>query len=190
MIRLRPCRVGLFDQVRTFERRRGVHRRHHGHAVDRDRLVIGRAGAAAAAVGARLRINQTNPKDCNSLISSSVFIGVGLVCSIERAPGRGRCGGRDGQRRHRRLRSVVEREREQFRPRVMADLVHHPLALDDQRHVEIGDEDAFAAGERRREMARLPARRSPSCSRRSAPCAASRRARCGRSALRSASRWR
>jgi hypothetical protein len=34
----------------------------------------------------------------------------------------------------------------------MADRVHHALALDDQRHVEIGDQDAFAGGERRNDV--------------------------------------
>ena len=34
----------------------------------------------------------------------------------------------------------------------MADRIHHPLALDDQRHVEIGDQDAFARGQRRHDV--------------------------------------
>ena len=37
----------------------------------------------------------------------------------------------------------------------MADRVHHALALDDQRHVEVGDQDAFAGGERRNDVLAL-----------------------------------
>ncbi len=41
---------------------------------------------------------------------------------------------------------------QQFRAGIMADRIHHPLTLDDQAHVEVGDEDAFALGERRHDM--------------------------------------
>ena len=46
---------------------------------------------------------------------------------------------------HRRGRPGVEVELQQVRPGVMADRVHHPLALGDQAHVEVGDEQALAA---------------------------------------------
>lgn len=35
---------------------------------------------------------------------------------------------------------------------IMADRIHHPLAFDDQAHVEIGDQDAFAFCQRRRDV--------------------------------------
>lgn len=41
---------------------------------------------------------------------------------------------------------------QQFRPGIVADRIHHPLALDDQAHVEIGDQDAFAFGQWRNDM--------------------------------------
>ncbi len=56
-----PERVGLFHHIRALERRRGVHRHHDGDAVDGDRLVVGRAGAAAAALVPDLGINEPNP---------------------------------------------------------------------------------------------------------------------------------
>ena len=34
----------------------------------------------------------------------------------------------------------------------MADAIHHSLALDDQAHVEVSDENAFALGERGHDM--------------------------------------
>jgi hypothetical protein len=37
----------------------------------------------------------------------------------------------------------------------MADGIHHPLALDDQGKIEVGDENAFAFGQRRDEGATL-----------------------------------
>lgn len=43
-------------------------------------------------------------------------------------------------------------EVEEFGPGVVADRVHHALALQHERHVEIGDEDALAGGERRGEQ--------------------------------------
>ncbi len=49
-------------------------------------------------------------------------------------------------------RAVVPQQRQQLRPRVVADRIHHPLALDDQRHVEIGDKDALARGQRRHDV--------------------------------------
>src|ERR1700710_671582 len=79
------------------------------------------------------------------LVEGTNFTGV-MVC-IRVAPGGGLAG--SGQRR---LRRVAQHEAEQFGPRVMADAVHHPLALDDQRHVEIGDHQAFAFAARRRQM--------------------------------------
>ncbi len=38
-------------------------------------------------------------------------------------------------------------------PGVVADAVHHALALDDQRHVEIGHQDAFTFLQGRRQVA-------------------------------------
>ena len=40
--------------------------------------------------------------------------------------------------------TIVENKLEQFRTGVMTDRVHHPLALDDDAHVEVGDENSFA----------------------------------------------
>ena len=56
---------------------------------------------------------------------------------------------------HRRSGSVVDQEREQFGARIVADGIHHPLALDDQRHVEIGDQDALTRRERLHHMAAI-----------------------------------
>ncbi len=53
--------VRLFDHIGAFECRRSVHRHHHGDAVDGQRLVVRRAGAAAAAFVADLRINEPHP---------------------------------------------------------------------------------------------------------------------------------
>ena len=49
----------------------------------------------------------------------------------------------------------VDDEVQQFGAGIVADRVHHPLALDDQAHVEIGNQDAFALGDRRGEMLAL-----------------------------------
>ena len=52
--------VGLLDDVGALEGRRGMHRRHDRHAVDRQRLVIGWARAAAATFDAGFRVSQPN----------------------------------------------------------------------------------------------------------------------------------
>ena len=54
--------VRLLDDVGAFEGRRGMHRHHHGHAVDGDRLVVGRAGAAAAALVRRPWDQRAGPR--------------------------------------------------------------------------------------------------------------------------------
>jgi hypothetical protein len=53
-----PVGVGLLHQIGAFEGRGRMNRRHHRHAIDRDRLVIGRTGAAAPAIDPGLGINQ------------------------------------------------------------------------------------------------------------------------------------
>ena len=55
----------------------------------------------------------------------------------------------------RRAGPVVEHQMHQFGPGIMADTVHHPLALEDEAHVEIGDQDALALGEWWRNMPAL-----------------------------------
>ncbi len=46
-------------------------------------------------------------------------------------------------------RTVVEDELEKLGTGIVADRIHHPLALDDQSHIEIGRENSLALGERR-----------------------------------------
>src|SRR5271168_2960675 len=83
------------------------------------------------------------PKDCNSLISCSVGIGFGCSCTrigfigLSSGGGEGWCGVRQMERDRR---AIVPQQRQQFGPCVVADRVHHALALDDQRHVEVGDQ--------------------------------------------------
>src|ERR1700761_53728 len=84
------------------------------------------------------------PKVCNSLISSSVGRVMGL--SI----GNWVLNGRRGFKTERFGWAGVQRDVDQFGPRIMADGVHHALALHDQAHVEIGDHHALALGQRRR----------------------------------------
>src|SRR5687767_10808392 len=43
--------------------------------------------------------------------------------------------------------ATVDQQTEQFGPAVVAARVHQLLALDDQREVEVGDDDAFARAE-------------------------------------------
>jgi hypothetical protein len=52
-------------------------------------------------------------------------------------------------------RTVVEDQLEQLGAGVVADRIHHPLALHDEAHVEIGCEDALALGQRRNDMRAL-----------------------------------
>ena len=47
---------------------------------------------------------------------------------------------------------VIENEVEKLGARVVADRVHHPLALGDEGEVKIGDEQPLALGQRRCEM--------------------------------------
>lgn len=53
---------------------------------------------------------------------------------------------------HRTRGSVVQHQRKQLGPGVVADRIHHPLAFGDQCEIEIGDKDALAAGQRRHQM--------------------------------------
>ncbi len=48
--------------------------------------------------------------------------------------------------------TIVEHELQQLGPGVVADRVHHALALDDEVEIEIGDQHAFALGQRRHDM--------------------------------------
>ena len=50
------------------------------------------------------------------------------------------------------LRRAVDEQRQQLRPAVVTDAVHHAFALGDERQIEIGDHHALALGERRREQ--------------------------------------
>ena len=49
-----------------------------------------------------------------------------------------------GKNLHRWRGAVVEQESEKFGAGVVPDRVHHPLALGDQTHVEVGDQQALA----------------------------------------------
>ena len=65
-------------------------------------------------------------------------------------------------------RTIIENEAEKLGPRIMADRIHHPLALDDEAMSRSAISNPLALRQRRARDARLPARRSPSCSRRAA----------------------
>src|SRR6202021_3710729 len=52
-------------------------------------------------------------------------------------------------------RALVELDADEFGARVMADGIHHPLALDDEGKIEVGYENALAFGQRRGEEATL-----------------------------------
>jgi hypothetical protein len=52
-------------------------------------------------------------------------------------------------------RALIELDADEFGARVMADGIHHPLALDDEGKIEVGDENALAFGQRRGEVAAL-----------------------------------
>ena len=52
-------------------------------------------------------------------------------------------------------RAVIDMQGEKFRPGIMTDRIHHSLALHDQRHVAIGDEQAFPLRQRRHDMLAL-----------------------------------
>src|SRR5471030_1926374 len=92
---------------------------------------------AAPALGSTSR----TPKDCNSLISTSV----GSICFIGGVPLNSlgvlleECGSV-----HRRGWAIVEIEAQKFGPGVMPHRIHHAFALDDQPHIQIGQQDAFA----------------------------------------------
>ncbi len=139
------CRfIRLFDKIGAFEGGRGVNRHHHRHAVDGQRLVIGGAGAAAAAFVAGLGINESGAERLQ-LVDQRFRRQAGVCCSIGVAPCR--CGVEVGMGcDHRVCRAIVDDEMQQFGPRIVADGIHHPLALEDQAHVEIGNQDAFALG--------------------------------------------
>lgn len=44
---------------------------------------------------------------------------------------------------------LVDGERKQFGTRVVADTVHHAFAFNDQRHVNVGDQNPFTVPQRR-----------------------------------------
>ena len=48
--------------------------------------------------------------------------------------------------------ALIEHEVEELGPSVMADGIHHPLALDDETHVEIGNQNALTIFQRRHQM--------------------------------------
>jgi hypothetical protein len=52
------------------------------------------------------------------------------------------------QRRHGGSAAIIDHQVQQFRARVVAHRIHHALALGDQRHVQVGHQDAFAAAQR------------------------------------------
>ena len=62
---------------------------------------------------------------------------------------------RTGRPLHGGGRAVVVEQAEEFGPRVVADRVHHPLALGHQREVHVGDQDALARPERISEVLAL-----------------------------------
>src|SRR5580658_1275895 len=78
------------------------------------------------------------PQVCNSLISCAVGIGLAVVSFIGRTP---ICWFVDGPRPlqgsdlHGVRGVIVEDEMQEFGTGVMADRIHHPLALDDETHV-------------------------------------------------------
>src|SRR5271154_1177769 len=83
------------------------------------------------------------PQDCNSLISCAVGMALGVVNFIGRIPiWYVVNGARQGFGQHWLRGTIVEHELEKLGTGIVADRVHHPLALDDQTHVEIGDEHA------------------------------------------------
>src|SRR5580704_11660863 len=95
------------------------------------------------------------PQDCNSLINCAVGMAVGTVGFIRCTPGR--WGGRRGgsPKLHRSRRAIIENEMKEFGPGIMADRVHHPLALDDEAEIEIGHQDSLALGQRWHHMGAL-----------------------------------
>ena len=134
---------GLGD-VGAFERRRGMDRHHDGDAVDGDGLVVGRTGAAAAAFDTGLRVNQ--PHAVGLQLVDQVFRRRSVAFIL---------GAPMGNSLHRRGGAVVEQKLQKFGAGVVADRIHHPLALGDQAHVEIGDEQALALRQGRNDVAAL-----------------------------------
>src|ERR1700733_1482244 len=90
------------------------------------------------------------PKLCNSLISCSVgrlmAVSFGGKRRLERTL---RC------EMQRTGRTLIELDADEFGTRVMADGIHHSLALDDEGEIEVGEENALAVGQRRDEVATL-----------------------------------
>src|ERR1700733_12618862 len=89
------------------------------------------------------------PCDCKALINCSIGIAVAASGFIIGSPGAGE--GKGGKLRHSgalqgRRGSIVEIEVEEFGAGIVTDRIHHPLALDDEAHVEIGNKNAFALG--------------------------------------------
>jgi hypothetical protein len=50
---------------------------------------------------------------------------------------------------HRARRTVIKDEFEKLGASIVTDRIHHPLALHDESHIEIGGENSLALGERR-----------------------------------------
>ena len=91
----------------------------------------------------------------NELQSCGVGMALGVVSFIGCTPIRKFVNTRPHRRElgvHRLRRAIVENETEKLGAGVMADRIHHPLALDDEAEVEVGDEDTFALGQRRHQM--------------------------------------
>src|SRR6218665_1667753 len=84
-----------------------------------------------------------NPKDCNSVMSCWLCVeGFGFMGHAPWGSGWNvHCMHRGG-------RCVVDGKAQQLGPRVVTDRVHHPFALGDEGHVEIGDDHAFAFAQR------------------------------------------
>jgi len=52
-------------------------------------------------------------------------------------------------------RTLIELDADEFGACVMADGIHHPLALDDEGKIKVRDENTLALGQRRDEVATL-----------------------------------
>src|SRR5271163_3277502 len=81
------------------------------------------------------------PQDCNSLISCAVGIALGIVGFIGRVPIRSFVDGIRSRHRynlHGVRGTIIENKMKKLGPSIVANRIHHPLALDDEGHVEVG----------------------------------------------------
>jgi hypothetical protein len=77
---------------------------------------------------------------------------VGTVGFIRCTPGRQCCWRGGSPKLHRPRRAIIENKMKELGPGIVADRIHHPLALDDEAEIEVGHQDAFALRQRRRHM--------------------------------------